>query len=365
MNGARSIGWPVFFLLWAGTASLSLADDSSPALPTVHPLSCATPCAQTDPVGVKEPRPTYPAGFTGYEYGGYVEGLVELDYMIGTDGHVGDIMVTHLVGPQKFAQITQDAVKDWIYKPATVDGQPVEKDHTLLMRFRVQNVPQGARPAIHAAYNSAVSLAKEGKFDEARQKLVAAQAEPLLNFYERSYIANMLALLSLQQKDYLEARTLIEIPGFLGATGDLDSSIKSAIYKTRLMADLGIGDVGDAVDTETRLKSMRALDDSDPLVKEVSEMREHADALPVFAVSGEIPTGSEGDTFSIGLYRPSFAFQNISGTLDRLIISCRQRAVESQVSEAAEWHVPKSWTNCRAIVHGSGGTKFQLVQYAN
>ena len=49
--------------------------------------------------------------------GTYVEGYVRLHYKINTDGHVRDIAIVALAGPQKFADNTEKAVKEILSLP--------------------------------------------------------------------------------------------------------------------------------------------------------------------------------------------------------------------------------------------------------
>ena len=51
-------------------------------------------------------------------------GVVELLATIKTDGTVGEVKV--LRGHPLLRQAAMDAVKAWIYKPAVLNGQPIE-----------------------------------------------------------------------------------------------------------------------------------------------------------------------------------------------------------------------------------------------
>ena len=62
-----------------------------------------------------------------------VEGAVVLLAVIGTDGTVKDVRVES--GLPILAQAAIDAVKQWRYKPYTVDGEPVEVDSRITINF--------------------------------------------------------------------------------------------------------------------------------------------------------------------------------------------------------------------------------------
>ena len=66
----------------------------------------------------------------------------------------------------------------------------------------------------------------------------------------------------------------------------------------------------------------------------------------------------------IYLYRRDFEFKNIVGSLDEFQLSCKQQTVESRITDAAEWHVPKNWSQCYLFVSGAPGSTFDVLQFA-
>ena len=62
-----------------------------------------------------------------------IEGAVVLFAVIGTDGSVKDVRVES--GLPILAQAAMDAVKQWRYKPYTINGEPVEVDSRITINF--------------------------------------------------------------------------------------------------------------------------------------------------------------------------------------------------------------------------------------
>jgi periplasmic protein TonB len=62
-----------------------------------------------------------------------IEGTVVLMAVIGKDGSVQDVRVES--GLPLLAQAAIDAVKQWRYKPYTIDGEPVEVDSRITINF--------------------------------------------------------------------------------------------------------------------------------------------------------------------------------------------------------------------------------------
>lgn len=343
-----------------GCTAASLGAHAEEELPTIHTLPCHGVCANsTDAVGISQPKPAWPSQFL--DEAAYVEGYVRLHYKIKTDGHVSDISVISVVGPKLFAERTVNAVKDWIYKPATLEGKVVEKCHTLLLIFNIgQWAQRGARPAIAQAYEKAIRSAKDEKWDEAQAILTEALSRPKLNLYERGMLANISSLLALGKADYWEAHRLsTEALNFSGK--DLPRLVRRTLLQTRIKAASMLGDIVDALDAADEFKS-EGFDAADLIVKYVGDVREKADAMPVFAMSVKIPETEQGESAYLSLYRRTFAFQDIKGSLSGFTLSCKQQAIASKITETAEWRVPKSWSECSILVRGAPGTTFKIVQ---
>jgi TonB family protein len=80
---------------------------------------------------IKKTTPQYPA--TAKMQG--VQGRVILDAAIGTDGHIRKLEV--LGGPQALQPPALDAVRQWVYKPFLIDGEPVEVDMYIIVVFNL------------------------------------------------------------------------------------------------------------------------------------------------------------------------------------------------------------------------------------
>jgi protein TonB len=66
-----------------------------------------------------QPRPIYPP----LAKQARIQGTVSLNAVIGPDGHVDNLSV--MKGHPLLVQAALDAVKDWVYKPTLMNGNPV------------------------------------------------------------------------------------------------------------------------------------------------------------------------------------------------------------------------------------------------
>jgi TonB family protein len=356
-SGTRLGGaaWLAVTVLAGGNAR---ADDE---LPSYRTLPCVTKCANAvaaEPIF--RPAPHFPlidAGVNGH----YVEGFVDIRFTIGTDGLVRDVAIERLIGPKEFANAAVDACKQRTYKPAQVNGKPVEEVSIVRYEFRVPNGPRGARSEIAEKYTDALSLIHDGKLDDALALLIEAQSKPRLNFYERTMIAYVSALIYVRREDYLSAAEAIDLATIHNGR-DLDSRVVYRALNTKIQIDLRLGQMAEAQRDFELLKQQSDFKSDDPIVKLVADVKAKADSMDQFSVLARIPQADDRDSWHHLLYRRAYRFQNIKGSLERFQLSCDQQAIESPISETAQWHVPPDWSNCYLIVHGAPGTTFELVE---
>jgi protein TonB len=81
---------------------------------------------------VRQPRPEYPADL---QQAG-VEGTVIIRAVISTGGTVMNPQVVNTVDP-RLAKLALDAVGNWVYQPALLNGEPVETQTTISVDYRL------------------------------------------------------------------------------------------------------------------------------------------------------------------------------------------------------------------------------------
>ncbi len=343
--------------LFLPIAALAQEDDG---LPTIRALACDPACANSTPaIATESSLPAYPLAYQKDS----IEAFVQLRYTVGTDGIVKDIVLMHLVGPERFAGTSIEALQKRKYTPATLNGQPTEQSRLVNFNFKIDKLPP-PRSDVARAYDSAANRIKDQKFDEALKILSEELAKPELNFYERGMLDTLVALAAISKKDYLTARSASELPTRF-FPDDLAPAALKNLMRSRIIADLGLNDVDDAVITVAAYKNVRDFDPADPLLKLVEDARRKIDAQPQFAALQRIPGVDEGSGRYFILSRRNFSFTTVSGSLDKFSLNCRQQTIESQITASAEWHVPKDWDRCFLVVQGAPGTVYQVNQFTN
>ena len=67
-----------------------------------------------------------------------IDGWVDLQFVVGTDGAVGDVAVVGAQPVGIFEQAAVDAVRHWRYQPVRHEGQAVSQHARVRVRFTVQ-----------------------------------------------------------------------------------------------------------------------------------------------------------------------------------------------------------------------------------
>ena len=82
---------------------------------------------------IKRVQPVYPQTARNMR----MEGAVTLEATIDKEGRIANVTV--LKGEPVLAQAASNAVRQWRYKPYTLDGQPVEIQTQITVNFKLPN----------------------------------------------------------------------------------------------------------------------------------------------------------------------------------------------------------------------------------
>jgi len=99
----------------------------APATPKVLRVGGQVEAAEV----ISAPPPVYPVLAKDARVGG----IVQLDAMIGEDGHIENLKV--LSGPPLLINAALDAVKQWTYHPTVLNGKPVKVETQIMVNFQL------------------------------------------------------------------------------------------------------------------------------------------------------------------------------------------------------------------------------------
>lgn len=97
------------------------------AAPVIRQVAISAGVAQS--MLLRKVTPEYPAAAKA----GGVTGTVVIEARIGKDGHVYDLSVVS--GPPPLQKAAMEAVRQWVYKPYLLNGEPVEVKTTINVMF--------------------------------------------------------------------------------------------------------------------------------------------------------------------------------------------------------------------------------------
>ena len=114
-----------------GTARRGDVTLASPTVTTAH-TNTQSAAASTQPISVSAVLPGYPLLAKNQ----HLEGDVRVDAVIDVNGRV--TATKAVSGPVLLQQAAVDALRQWKYRPATLDGKPVPMHLSVTIRFRVR-----------------------------------------------------------------------------------------------------------------------------------------------------------------------------------------------------------------------------------
>ncbi len=115
-------------------AATTRADsDAAAQQPMTSPAPRPSSSVVVEPVQIADARPTYPPAATRRR----IEGLVDLEFTIGTDGSLSDIVVVRSEPPGVFDREAMRAAMRWRFKPKTINGAPTAARGRKTLTFRL------------------------------------------------------------------------------------------------------------------------------------------------------------------------------------------------------------------------------------
>ena len=362
MSRSRTAALGAFCIAALLTASICSLRADETDTPTITLLQCEASCGKwTDPKLIEHPSsfPTreeiQPPQFSA-------EALVTIRFTVTADGHVKDPVVERLIGPKNFAEHTLNSIKDWNFQPATLNGVAVARPNWEINLMYMFNPPElGARDRVYTALKKARTLMEDQKFADSEAVLLPLLELDRLNFYERAMTSYFLALNESQLNKYATAREYIE-DATIAQGRYLSKDSREFAMRVRIRLDAAIGQYGDALKWFSILSQSATVTTDDRDAKLIADLRAQLAGSDPIGVSGRIPKAGSSQPWRHDLLRRNFRFAQIGGKVDRFELRCDQQQIESAVSEKAEWHVPKSWSNCVLEVFGEPGATFQVAE---
>lgn len=308
-------------------------------------------------VAIYKPDPKYPgkASKKGHE------GWVLLSYVIEADGSVEKAIVEDSNTSEILEEDAVNLVKQYKYKPATMDGKPVQQNNSkALFSYRFDPPSKAARAKFASYYKRTSNLLKKGKYEKAKERMAVLERMENRNLYEDGYYWVLKSRIYESEQQPQEAlrslrRATISGSDYLPETTYIYSmaklysmQVKTAQYRSALYT----------------LRKLKKIPNASKMVNKLKQSEQDIIALinsdRLFYAPGVV---SKRGLWSYDLARNKFSIADINGKLEKLTIFCSNRVIESPITGKEAWKIPASFGNCDVHVHGEAGATFKLYEY--
>lgn len=286
-------------------------------------------------------------------------GWVHVNYVVGPDGTVGDVMVVDAGGTPDLEKLAITTIEAWKYEPARLNGTAVPQrlDRQLVVFDQSWHGRLADRRFIKA-FERTSALIDTGPPDAAELALLEIRDDPNLTQYAWSRVHILLARLYGKRGDKEGQMQAIAtaLPYSMWTAPELLRELFGLQVETRqYRGALATFDV------------LATLGEGSDLVGVASQIRRLVAGSEGLRIQGEIRQRARG-TGNAGwhhdLLRRRIAFDRIAGVVDHFEVQCAARIFSAKVDMEQEWTVPDDWGPCTILVVGQPGTRFELLEMA-
>lgn len=293
------------------------------------------------------------------------QGWVRLSYVVTTDGTVVDPIIEDSGGSREFERSALSAVIQWIYEPATRNGESTEQSFTGVMVTFSSN---DSKITMSGAFNR--------RYRDINRSLVARELEEvdrLINDAFDNFSLNIADLARLWMLRGRHAQEVgddeLQLASYRKAVVNGGEWINDGDYR-RLMTsivslELSAGDYSSAL-THYEALVDKTGDGTVPanIRRAFDTAHRQIEKYEILAVPARLSTNDQCDdcaaNWQYAPLRRELAINNIRGSLHNIEIRCEWQRVVDEAREGIVWTLPEEWGKCRVIVYGDKGTIFDL-----
>ncbi len=296
------------------------------------------------------------------------EGWVRIGFTIDSEGSTRNVVVLDRMGSERMISGAISAVKNWDYKPATLNGQPADQfNNTAEVLYELQT---GQTRAVHdnvvKLYESGRDLVNGGKYAEGIAILESA-TEERLNLFEQAMISFALAYAYSLSNNPQKALPYIR-HAMIEDGRYLEKRIANPAKRLRVRLEAVAGNPRYVACAP----ALAETDDFDPtgadrkdltriIASTTALLKSTAPYVRAARISEPAKEGAPG-IWEYDLIRKKFSFASIAGTLTKFRVNCVVHLVEDDVKLANQWSTPEFAGPCTLRVWGEPGTTFKLVE---
>lgn len=296
------------------------------------------------------------------------EGWAIVNYIVKKDGSVSEAIVEDSNGIPALNRQAIYTVSNWLFKPATLNGEPIEQCHTkVIIKFQIEGVSRGVTRKFSSKHKKILKLIDKNELDEAAERLDKLFDKKGINLFETAWLWLTKATIARKTGDKeTELNSLCRAIG--GGKDILSVKTYSGALSNKFVLEVDKKLYVDALDTYERISNYSEFTGNMKGIQAtVDSINKFAKADTLLGVDGLITDECECDDerryWNYQILRRKIGFRKIQGKLDNFELRCEWKHFVDKVDIGKAWEVPESWGDCQLVVFGEDNTKFQLVEY--
>jgi TonB family protein len=290
------------------------------------------------------------------------EGWVTLGLMVDPTGKPFEVTVNASSGNKVFEQVAIEAMERTTFKPALLNGQPVESATEFKYTFVISD--ESLRPMSVARTDFVYKYRDLQKAIAAKNRPQADAAMKLLqvqNLYEDAFFGLATYAYAREWGDETQ-----QLAGLQRATAHdykspyLTAEQSKMVKLESFLLELKLHRYAEVMDLwPTILKSgiePATIEKLTPLIHQVEQVRVQHQR---YSLSGSMPDA----TWRIGLYEENFRINVSQGHISQIKLRCSKGFVRFTFDPEIEYKVASKHGNCNMELDGDPGTSFTLTQF--
>jgi len=289
------------------------------------------------------------------------EGWAIFSFVIDEEGAVKDVIVKDSSGSKDITKAAQKAVKKWRYKPAIIDGKPVEQcANNVKMDFKMKkNGTTGATKRFISKHKKAREALEDKDYKEVERLLTLMKKNQYMHLSENNYM-HLLAADYARALGDKEKRLFHLSKAAISEVTRNEQQQLVVLYQTFFL-EIELQRYQNAYETYDKLI---VLEVAQPYLAELEQVIEKVNDIIASDKSIVIAANlKNNDHWHSALVRNEFSLTDIKGSLHTLDVRCANKRHQYTVENNNTWAIPDSWGNCSIYVYGEKNTSFNLVEH--